>query len=73
MNCISATLFGNFYNFINVQVTFARWSFTYTISFVGVTHMKRSPVCFRVNGNRFKIKLPAGSHNANRNFAPVCD
>ena len=63
--------FGNVNDTINAQVAVPRWRGADGVGFVGVTHVKGSPVHVGVDGHGLETELPTGAENAHSDLATV--
>src|SRR5579864_3200313 len=73
MDGVSAAAPGHIQNFLNVQVGFSRRRRANEVRLVGVAHVQRRPVHFRINRHRGNAQLAAGAHHPHRDFSPVSD
>src|SRR5690348_2096585 len=73
MDGVSAAAPRHLQNFLNVQVRLSRRRRANEVRLVGVAHVQRRPVHFRINRHRGNAQLAAGAHHPHRDFSPVSD
>ena len=73
MNSFSVGYFGGADNCLHIEIAFTTRSPADTDAFIGDFGMQGVDVCIRVHCNRQNPHLFAGTDNAQRNFATICD
>lgn len=73
MDRLRTALFGYSNDALLVQVALASVGGAYRVGFVGVADVLRDPIDVGIDGDRTDAEVAQGAHNAERDFAAVCD
>jgi hypothetical protein len=71
MNGIAAGTFHDIHDFVDAQITFARWRGANRVGFVGQAHVQGTTVGFAEYGSGGDAEFPTGAENAHGDFTAI--